>query len=189
MSTDEEIIKANTLVNTPRLEKIREFLMQTQLLPGIIAEVGVYRGGTAYLICSQTVDKVLLFDTFTGLPAVAAVDTHHKGDFNNTSIEHVANLLKPFSNYSIYKGIFPRENAEYATPYQYRLVHIDVDIYPSVKECLEFFAPRMMKKGIIILDDYNAPSCPGAKLAADEFAAANSLIVEPTVECQAIIRF
>lgn len=45
----------------------------------------------------------------------------------------------------------------------------------------------MVSGGIIILDDYNAPSCPGAKLAVDEFVSNKVEKVIPTVECQAMI--
>lgn len=183
-----DYLQGNTLVDMPRLLKIEEFMLETHALAGIIAEVGVYRGGTARWICSRTVDKVLLFDTFEGMPEVSDKDLHHKGDFKDTSMEHVTGLLKNFSNYSIYKGIFPKANAEYANLYRYRLVHLDVDIYPSVKDCLMFFLARMVPGGIIILDDYNEPNCPGAKLAADEFCKTYKLTLEPTVQSQAIIR-
>ncbi len=184
-----EYLQGNTLVDYPRLYKLEEFLKETEHLPGIIAEIGVYRGGSARWICERTTKHVLLFDTFEGLPTVAhGIDTHHKGDFSNTSMQHVHSVLGPCSNYSLHKGVFPKDNSEYAENSTFSLVHIDVDIYPSVIDCLNFFIPRMDKGGIIVLDDYNAPSCPGAKLAADQVATIRGLTVESTVQCQAIIR-
>ena len=93
------------------------------------------------------------------------------------------------SSVFIYKGIFPKENSEHVKDLEFSFVHIDVDIHDSVKECLEFFVPRMIASGIIVMDDYNAPTCNGAKIAADDFCKLNQLVIEPTVQCQAVIRF
>ena len=67
-----------------------------------------------------------------------------------------------------YQGTFPKtagpiENLTFC------FVHIDVDIYKSVMDCCTFFYPRMEKCGIMIFDDYGFLSCPGAKMAVDEF--------------------
>ncbi len=182
-------VTQNTLVDYPRLKIIAESLDKTNHLHGEIAEIGVYKGGTAYLIASNTHKQVHLFDTFEGMPEVNEHDLHHKGDFADTSLEAVAGLLKDFSNIRLYKGLFPDTvtlDVKYAS---YSFVHIDVDIYQSVKDCLEFFSYRMVPGGIIVLDDYNAPSCPGAKLATDEFCAKMKYKLELTVQSQAIIRF
>ncbi len=183
------LVVANTLVDYPRYDFLDQFLTKTRDLPGDIAEVGVYRGGTALFFCQRTTKRVLLFDTFEGMPPVLDIDLHKAGDFNDTSIQHVDNLLSEYANYAIYKGIFPAANAEYIAHKTFSLVHLDVDIYQSVIECLRFFCSRMTKGGIIVLDDYNEPNCPGAKLAADEFAKQHLLEVLPTVQSQAYIQF
>ena len=55
---------------------------KTQKIAGDIAEVGVYKGGTAALICKVRGDKSLyLFDTFEGIPGVDLIDTsNYKGE-------------------------------------------------------------------------------------------------------------
>jgi len=55
----------------------------------------------------------------------------------------------------------------------YGLVHIDVDVYPITRFCLEHFAPKLVAGGTIVVDDYGFKTCPGAKQAVDEFAAAH----------------
>ncbi len=183
----------NTLVDYPRLNKLIQFLKDTDHLPGIVAEVGVYKGGTALLIRNNTRKYLQLFDTFEGMPEVReGVDLHHKGDFADTSEEHVRLLLgppTPASQYSTYKGVFPKVNKDAVEYQKYSFVHLDVDIYDSVYECLDVFGYRMNKGGIIALDDYLEPNCPGAKLAADRWTKENGRLVEPTVQSQAIIRF
>ena len=44
---------------------------------------------------------------------------------------------------------------------RYRFVHIDVDIYEPTYACLEYFHPRMVEGGLIVIDDYGFPSWPG----------------------------
>jgi len=162
----------NTLVDYPRLEKLIEYSKQTKDLPGKMAEVGVYKGGTALLLAKSNPRKHLyLFDTFDGMPAVSEHDLHHKGDFKDTSIEHIEKLLIGCSNYSVHKGLFPQDTSDVIKDEQFSLVHLDCDIYSSVKESLEFFYDKVVPGGIIVFDDYNAPTCPGAKLAVDEFLA------------------
>lgn len=182
----------NTLVDYPRLYKLIDLIEETKNLEGHIAEVGVYKGGTAVLLATymNPLKRLYLFDTFLGLPDVKpGVDLHHKGDFRDTSIPHVESILPNEAKYAIYKGIFPRENAEYVNHYKFSLVHLDVDIYDSVMECLEYFVPKMVSGGVIILDDYKASTCPGAKLAGDEFCIKNPAYkIELTVQSQAIIR-
>ncbi len=39
------------------------------------------------------------------------------------------------------------------------------------KECLQFFYPRMVAGGILLLDEYNDPPWPGCNKAVDEFLA------------------
>lgn len=182
-------ITENTLVDYPRLDIITDLLNQVAHLPGSIAEVGVYKGGTAKLICSLTPKHVFLYDTFAGMPPVSSIDLHKEGDFADTSVAHVERLLADHDNFSIHKGLFPASVGSELDFVGFAFVHLDVDIYNSVRDCLTFFTPRMLKGGFIVLDDYNEPNCPGAKLATDEFCAANNLILEPTVQSQAIIRF
>jgi O-methyltransferase len=46
-----------------------------------------------------------------------------------------------------------------------------------VKECSEFFYERLVDGGVIVYDDYCSPSCPGAKLAVDEFAVGKDAFI------------
>ncbi len=185
-------ITKNTLVDYPRLDTIIKLMSALSDTEGAIAEVGVYKGGTAYLICEEAERQgrgpVLLFDTFNGMPDVdPGKDLHNTGDFADTSFEAVSALTEDFSPI-IRKGVFPRENSLVAVDKQFVFVHLDVDIYSSVKECLEFFWPKMVQNGVIVLDDYLEPNCPGAKQAADEFANENGCLLIPTTQSQAYLR-
>src|SRR6185369_3826324 len=164
-----------TLVDQARCYILHQFAKQAAGLPGDLAEVGVYKGGTAKLLAltiSPRAKKELhLFDTFTGMPAAdAAADCHHEGDLGDTSLEAVQRSLRDCSNVHFYKGFFPA-TAGPIENLRFCMVHIDADIYKSVKDSCAFFYPRMEKGGIMVFDDYGFPSCPGARKAVDEFFA------------------
>lgn len=165
----------NTLVDYNRLGRLRDYVLATESLGGEMAEVGVYKGGTARLMRELSTRTLLLRDTFNGMPEVSIHDLHHKGDFADTSVEHVYRLVgEPFprSATAIIAGVFPSVSERAHPNSQYfSLVHIDVDIYQSVKDCLEYFYPKMIPGGIIVLDDVLEPNCPGAKKAYEEFMA------------------
>ncbi len=151
-----------------------QLVLRTRNLPGDIAELGVYRGGSAKLIASLKGEKGLyLFDTFAGMPSVRAdVDTHLEGDFDDTSLEAVSSYLRGFNRVFFHKGLFPDSAGELAkTPITFSLVHLDADIYESTRAGLNFFYPRMVKGGMIVSHDYRSLTCPGVKRAFEEFFA------------------
>ena len=151
-----------------------QLVQRTQKLQGELAELGVYRGGTARLIASLKGNKVLhLFDTFAGMPEVrAGLDKHNAGDFDKTSLEEVKRYLSGFGGVFFHPGFFPDSARELAgTPIRFSLVHLDADIYESTKAGLHFFYPRMVNGGVVLSHDYRNLSCPGVKQAFDEFFA------------------
>jgi O-methyltransferase len=139
-------------------------------LSGDIAEVGVYKGGSAKIICEVKGKKRLhLFDTFEGLPDITKNDKVKKGWFNDTNLSYVQKFLKKFPNVYFYQGRFP----ETAKPLQKRkfcFVNLDTDLYESTLDGLKFFWPRMVKGGRIISHDYNnVQDIEGIKKAFKEF--------------------
>ncbi|MFA5238581.1 MAG: TylF/MycF/NovP-related O-methyltransferase [Phycisphaerae bacterium] len=143
-------------------------------IDGDIAEIGVYKGGTAKLIAkiaAGTTKTVHIFDTFSGMPPTDITkDLHKEGDFSGASLEEVKKYLEDCGNVRFYPGFFPSTAGDIRNM-QFCFVHIDVDIYKSVADCCEFFYPRMVKGGIMVFDDYGSVTCPGAKMAIDEFFA------------------
>jgi O-methyltransferase len=165
-------LAGHTLVDKTRCYMLYQCAKQAAGLSGDIAEVGVYRGGTARLLCKaiETTGKAThLFDTFAGMPVVRPdKDIHREGDFNDTSIERARSYLSDCRNVHFYQGIFPQTAAPVAQK-SFACVHIDVDIYQSIVDCCTFFYPRMTRGGIMIFDDYGFISCPGVKQAVDAF--------------------
>lgn len=180
-----------TLVDTLRCYMLYQFVRATADLPGDIAEVGVYKGGTARLIVDASRGRkvaIRLFDTFAGLPSTAdpARDIHKVGGFSDTNADSVAAMFAQDPRVSLHVGYFP-DSAERDSlaASNYSFVHVDVDIFRSVLDCANWFYPRLCKGGVLVFDDYGFPSCPGAKLAVDEFFATkpDRPIYLPTGQC------
>lgn len=142
-------------------------------VPGDLAEVGVYRGATALLLCAVKGHRPLhLFDTFAGLPPVSAADGRlfRRGQFHPG--EPLATLKRVFGEYPsvhMHQGIFPSDTGHCIAGRRFSFVHLDVDIHRSTLEALEFFYPRMNAGGVILSHDYTMS--PGVRKAFDEFFA------------------
>lgn len=143
--------KPQILMNNSEIDQLISCVKSTQSIKGDIAEVGVYQGGSARIICQNKQDKSLyLFDTFEGIPSSDGI--YKKGDYKS-NYSTVKSSLSKYSNVFIYKGIFP-ETSEPIKDKKFSMVHLDVDIYQSTMDSLNFFYPRMSSGGIILIHDY-----------------------------------
>ena len=106
------LTRQKTLISEDRLFILYQCLISTTRLPGELAELGVYRGGSAILLSHIAKEfspqkTLYLLDTFEGMPDTDAnYDLHKKGDFNDTSIEAVKEYLKDCKNLIFLKGLF-----------------------------------------------------------------------------------
>jgi O-methyltransferase len=163
-----------TLVSPDRAYVLYVLLNQTFFLRGDVWECGVYRGGTAAMMAAMIEahapgKKLYLFDTFSGMPATdPEKDIHKAGDFSDTSLEAVSSFVgrKDFCCYK--KGFIP-ETFSGLESSVIAFAHIDVDIYQSIIDSLNFIWPKLVTGGVIVFDDYGFPTCPGARMAVDEF--------------------
>ncbi len=150
---------------------------------GAIAELGVYKGGSAFLLASVSNNKnIYLFDTFSGLPesstfksGFAPKEEPSKGWLNDADASEVGKFVLTSGvrkeKVFIKVGIFPATTKGLESEF-FSLVHLDTDLYESTFDALSFFYPRMTSGGRIISHDYNAIGCPGVKKAfVDYFEA------------------
>ncbi len=169
------------------IQIIFQLLEPALALEGNIAECGVFQGSTLIpigLFVRQRMNSktVLGFDSFTGLDETVKFDQklggkHDcrkiKGGFSNTSYEDLFERVRQFglgSTVRIVRGYFQDTLIRYAN-HRFCFVHLDCVIYESYKQCLEFFYPRLVKGGVILLDEYKDPFWPGCTRAVDEFVA------------------
>jgi len=140
-------------------------------LPGLVAEAGVYKGGSAKLLATIFDDRdVLLFDSFEGMLEQDENEKglHKVGDFSDCTLESVQSYLSDTSNCKFYAGWFP-STADFFTDEQFVMVHLDMDYYQSTKSGIEVFWPRLVSGGILVLDDYGWRACPGVDQAFHEY--------------------
>lgn len=163
-------IQGRTVVTPDRLAILWKLAQNYRFLPAV--EVGVYKGGSAFLIASVNVSaKVHLFDTFEGMPETnAKFDRHKKGDFADANYDDVKNFLSGFPNVNIHKGLV-QDSLMNVPIWEGTLgfVHLDADIYESTLFCLNYFYPKLKVGGAILLDDYDFKTTPGCRTAVDEF--------------------
>ncbi len=164
-------LQGKTLVDVERCHVLYQLAKRALKLPGAAAEIGVYKGGTARLLSEVfgKNKKLYLYDTFEGMPECSAKDNFcTKGMFSDTSLEAVQAFVGNAGDVEIYKGFFPQTippTAEQVLSF----VHVDVDIYQSVKDCVDYFWPRLTSGGVMVFDDYGFPTCLGARRAVDEY--------------------
>lgn len=133
--------------------------------PGNFAELGVYKGGTAWLfyqIAEERGCELHLFDTFKGIPEQSDIDVLRKGQFANVDI---GPLLAHMPNAHYHTGVFPKS----IPPYELNnlsFVHIDCDQYASCAAAIAYFWPRMRAGGILAFDDYS--EFPGIQKAVND---------------------
>jgi O-methyltransferase len=163
----------NTKLTPDRLAVLDSLSDQCLTLPGEFAECGVWLGGSAKVLLKGR--PLHLFDTFKGMPDNDDPSGHAEGDFGDTSAVLVKDYLgDPVSVY-YHIGKIP-ETFEGLEDTRYSFVHIDVDLYQSTKDCLDYFLPRMVPGGVMVFDDYGFPDyTESEKKAVDERIKVTSL--------------
>ena len=148
-------------------------------IEGSAAELGVYQGDFAKLINHYFPDrKLYLFDTFEGFDekdAEADRAGQYSGadfDFSETSEELVLGKMEHKENCIIRKGWFPA-TAE-GIDDRFCFVSLDADLYQPILAGLEFFYPRLVRWGVIMVHDFNNEGYSGVRQAVREFCEKNS---------------
>lgn len=154
---------------------LKEFTKSVSGLSGAAAEAGCYVGVSAWFMAKELDGcDFHLFDSFDGLsePGVedrspAGVSQWEKGHFSGSETAIRKNLAE-FKGVEFHKGWIPERFPDVDSK-NFKIVHIDVDLYKPTFECIKFFYPRMTIGGVIVFDDYGFENCLGAYRAANEF--------------------
>ncbi|MBL0054940.1 MAG: class I SAM-dependent methyltransferase [Chitinophagaceae bacterium] len=174
-------IKNHTLVDIYRCYELWQLVQQMNNLDpdSAILEVGVWRGGTAGIMAQQLSNlksgaSLYLADTFTGVAKAGENDAFYTGgEHQDTSQVIVEDLLKSTSNYAgvkILKGIFPEDTAHLVSAEErFGICHIDVDVYTSAKDILEWVWGKMIIGGVVVFDDYGFHTCTGVTKLVEEY--------------------
>ncbi len=188
-------IQDKTVVKIDRCYMLFQFAKMAAKLPaGDVAQLGVYKGGTAWMIAScfnNTTKKFYLFDTFEGLPQSSDKDgmwynTTEGNNFSDVQFRDVQNYFSNYQNIEFRKGLFP-STAHGLEDEQFCFVYLDADLYQSTKDALCFFYPRMVPGGVIMLDDFGTPTWPGIQKAVQEFCSEQKIAPVTTTWWQGLI--
>lgn len=177
--------KANqySLLGTTKMQRLRELAASVVHVNGAFAELGVYKGGSAFLLASDHPDRTLhLFDTFAGMPISGKNDHHEIGEFP-ASLDDVKKLVGEKAQYHV--GLFPdtTKGLEFE---KYSFVHIDADQEQSTFDACTYFWPRLAPGGVMLFDDYEWRDCPGVKMAMTRFARDNGVAIQTLGNHQAM---
>lgn len=141
---------------------------------GNVAELGVYKGNSAHLLAkyAKRINRdCYLFDTFEGFDRKDLVNRDEKIDphlFKDTSLEMVKSVVGT-DNVHFVQGYFPESLEGLGELNKFSLVHIDCDLEKPFRHALDYFYPKLVKGGFLILHDYSSLFWPSATQAINEF--------------------
>ena len=190
-TTFEEVylnIAAATMLDKMRCYSLWRLLEQCAGLPGDILEVGVWRGGSGALLTARATmlpalsdRRVYLADSFHGVVKAGPRDSYYRGgEHADTSVEQVQEVLErlKLSNYHILQGIFPDQTAAEVAAEHICFCHIDVDVYRSAYDVVEWVWPRMPVGAVLVYDDYGFYGCEGVTtLGNEEYAKPDRIFI------------
>ena len=97
------------------------------------------------------------------------LDLHRAGAFSNADLVGFRARAEELEldNIVIVPGLI-QETFPTIAAHAFGLAHVDVDIYSAVKYAQDAVWPVLVDDGWLVYDDANAPTCLGAKRAAEE---------------------
>lgn len=161
----------------PHFERL---IHQIDHIEGVIVECGIGKGGSLTQISSLIHNRLIRnreifgYDSFQGLPRPSKYDNYYKEGRCVFAIDYVQQIVNMYSKikYNIVPGWFSDTLVTYPK-LPIAVLHLDVDVYTSYKECLETLYQYVQPGGLILFDEYSRPTelakWPGAKIAIDEF--------------------
>jgi O-methyltransferase len=168
-----------SLVDEMRLYELWDLTRQLAAVEGDILEVGVWRGGSGCLMAAASklngsTARVFLCDTFSGVVKAGGDDPIYSGgEHADTSEELVAALVRQMNldNVEVLTGVFPDETGAAIEARQFKLCHLDLDVYESTRTSAEWLWPRLVEGGVVVVDDYGGDGMDGIRTAVREIAA------------------
>lgn len=143
--------KPYSMLAEGHLHNLEEIARETP--PGhAMAEVGVYKGGSAWHLARVADERAVplhLFDTFTGIPIAEPDDSNKVGDFADT-FEHDVRAALPHAQFHV--GLFP-DTLPPSGMETLAFVHCDCDQYYSVRSVIDLLWHRIVPGGVMAFDD------------------------------------
>ena len=194
-----KICSPYTITSIDRMRKLYESVIYLNLhnITGAYVECGVFKGGSVMNMAMTQLkfDKkvhIYLYDTFEGMTPEGDHDVNYLGEsaskiLRNPRKKCICSLEEVKKNVSL-TG-YPEEYLHYCKgdvavtlkqdiPENVSLLRLDTDWFESTKIELEALYPKLVKGGVLILDDYGY--WRGARKATDDYFA--SIGIDPKFE-------
>lgn len=180
------------------IQNLHQILFEEKI-DGELAELGVYKGNTAAVLCdfAKRADRnCYLFDTFTSFAEAdlrGADSSRNVNAFLDTDLDTVTRVIgeECLKSTQFVIGHFPNSTNQIdVANKKFAAVSVDCDLYLAVKNGLEWFFPRMSLGGLMLIHDYANDYFPGTKKAVDEFCKAygQQVVIMPDKSGSAVIR-
>ena len=181
----------NIFYHKSNISRIGKLLYQYEIykkitdLPGDILEFGVFKGASLirFLTYRSILEnnfsrKIIGFDTFSKFPMqkeksdIKIIKEFTLDAGNPISKDELNSILikKRFENFELIEGKVEdtlKKFIEKNRNTKISLLHLDMDVYKPTKYVLDILEKRIVKNGIILIDDYG--TMEGATKALDEF--------------------
>jgi len=178
--------------------KATEYIIKNKIA-GEIVECGVWKGGSMMISAlnllrmNETNRSLYLYDTYKGMAKptakdfkifdkTSAIKTWNKKKKDNCIEWCYASLEEVKKN--LYSTGYPKKNIRFIKgkvqdsipniiPEKISLLRLDTDLYESTYHELTYLYPKLMKNGILIIDDYGF--WKGQKEAVDHYFQENNI--------------
>jgi len=181
----------NIFYHRSNISRIGKLLYQYEIykkitdLPGDILEFGVFKGASLirFLTYRSILEnnfsrKIIGFDTFSKFPMqkekrdIKIIKEFTLDAGNPISKDELNSILikKRFENFELIEGKVEDTLKKFINNNRntkISLLHLDMDVYKPTKYVLDILEKRIVKNGIILIDDYG--TMEGATKALDEF--------------------
>ncbi len=164
-----------------------ELFKMVSNIPGAIVECGVFMGASLArfamfreLFENTHSKKIIAFDTFGKFPKTKFSQDENelklffkeagKESISKPQLMKVLNKKKIEKNIELVKGDITKTVPQYLKSHpelRISLLNLDTDVYEPAVTILENLYPRIVKGGVLILDDYGV--FPGETKAAEEY--------------------
>lgn len=169
-------------VDKAELKIILSCLESTLLsnIKGDIIEMGCYVGTTSLFI-TRLLNKIgsdkdfHAYDSFEGLPEKSSQDLSPagtqftKGQLSASKKTFILNYKKALLPLPVIHKKWFHDLTEDDIPKNISFAFLDGDYYESIRSCVAIIEERISPGSIVIVDDYNNESLPGAKKAVDKW--------------------
>lgn len=158
-------------------------------------EVGAWRGGTAAIIAKKlsllnAKTNFYIADTFEGVVKTTKKDFFYTGgEHKDTSEKQVKELVENiYTECKLINGIFPEQTHSYIYEMEkFSFCHIDVDVYQSAKDTVDWVWQKMVIGGIIVFDDYGFHYCNGITTYVNELKQRKDCLIIHNLNGHAIL--